>query len=451
MGKDSPSAPTPIDPTAVINAQANANRVNQVGPSGSSTWSKGANGQWKQTTGLSPTQQGLYDQSNILSKDALAGLKLQPANFQYGATLPSLQTSVANPGVPVTSLGSAGPVQRGVNSTPLQNNLNLSGVQGIPQADNAAYNKAVNSVYGQAQSRLDPQWQQQQTQLETQLANQGIPQNSAAWNKAMTQFTQGKNDAYTSAFNNAVTQGSQVEGNLFNMGLQANQAGVGNALASGNFANQAQAQGFGEGLSNANLNNAAQNQQYQQMLQSGQFANSAAGQQLAQALATAGFGNAAKQQTFTDSLQNAGLNNSATQQRIATLMSEAGMPSQFSSPSLPGSGPGVDALGAYSLNAQQQLAQYQSQVAQNSAKKGGLGSLAGSLGSAAILSDRRVKRDIKRVGRTENGFPIYSYRYAWDDKPQIGLMAQDVEKRAPHAVITSGGIKHVDYAKALAA
>jgi len=466
MGKSSPSPPTPVDPTAVANAQANANirtaqenaalnRVDQTGPTGSIDWKRGPNGGWSQTTSLSPDQQGHLDQANWLATHSLASLKLNPQKLQFGVDPAQLQTNVSNPGVPVQSVQGAGALSRGVDANPLQSSLNLNGVSAIPQADNAAYNKAVNSVYGQATSRLNPQWNQDQTRLETQLTDQGIPQNSDAWNKAMSEFSRNKNDAYNSAFNNAVTQGSQVQNNLFNMGLQANQAGVSNALTSGNFANQAQAQGFGQNLSNANLNNAAQGQRFGENLQSGQFADQAAQQRLAQALQAAGFGNSSKEQMFQNGMQNANLNNTNQLALTSQLMQEAGMPSAFSQVSLPGiAGAQVaptDVLGANSLAAQTQMANYQNQVAQNSSAKGGMGSLLGTLGSAAIMSDRRVKRDIKRIGRLPNGLPVYSYRYAWSSHREVGFMAQDVEKKIPSAVVTLGGIKHVDYAQAVAA
>jgi hypothetical protein len=71
-------------------------------------------------------------------------------------------------------------------------------------------------------------------------------------------------------------------------------------------------------------------------------------------------------------------------------------------------------------------------------------------GSPAIMaSDERVKDDITEIGETHDGQPLYSFRYKGDDKPQIGLMAQDVEKRDPGAVIEIGGVKHVDYNRAL--
>jgi hypothetical protein len=75
----------------------------------------------------------------------------------------------------------------------------------------------------------------------------------------------------------------------------------------------------------------------------------------------------------------------------------------------------------------------------------GIGSL------LALLSDRRAKTDVELVGEVD-GFPLY--RYVYKDDPDkvvnIGLMAQDVEKRKPHAVgRTPEGLKTVNYAAAL--
>jgi hypothetical protein len=64
------------------------------------------------------------------------------------------------------------------------------------------------------------------------------------------------------------------------------------------------------------------------------------------------------------------------------------------------------------------------------------------------FSDRRVKHDVKEIGKTHDGQPIYSFKYNGSDQTQIGLMAQDVEKHNPDAVHNIGGIKAVDYEKA---
>lgn len=109
--------------------------------------------------------------------------------------------------------------------------------------------------------------------------------------------------------------------------------------------------------------------------------------------------------------------------------------------------PTTDVAGIINNNYNQRLGVWNAQQAANQNLMGGLF----GLGSAAIIaSDRRVKKDIKRIGKTDDGQNLYFYRYKGSDKPQIGLMAQEVEKRRPEAVVEIGGIKHVDYDKAIA-
>ena len=60
-------------------------------------------------------------------------------------------------------------------------------------------------------------------------------------------------------------------------------------------------------------------------------------------------------------------------------------------------------------------------------------------------SDMRLKQDISLVGRLFDGTPVYGYRYRGAPAYHIGLMAQDVEKTTPHAVIEISGYKAVDY------
>jgi hypothetical protein len=72
-----------------------------------------------------------------------------------------------------------------------------------------------------------------------------------------------------------------------------------------------------------------------------------------------------------------------------------------------------------------------------------------TLGSAAILaSDRRLKTDIKRVGRTDDGLPIYTFRYKSGGPVQMGVMAQDVAAVRPEAVgMLPDGHLGVDYGR----
>lgn len=70
---------------------------------------------------------------------------------------------------------------------------------------------------------------------------------------------------------------------------------------------------------------------------------------------------------------------------------------------------------------------------------------AGIAGGALIASDRRVKKNVHKVGSLNDGQPIYRYQYNGSDEWHIGPMAQEVEKHQPHAVHEGvGGVKYVD-------
>lgn len=67
---------------------------------------------------------------------------------------------------------------------------------------------------------------------------------------------------------------------------------------------------------------------------------------------------------------------------------------------------------------------------------------------ASMYSDKRVKEDIKKVGKTDEGMPIYTYKYKGSPKTQMGVMAQDVKKKKPSALgPVLGGMMTVDYSK----
>ena len=104
----------------------------------------------------------------------------------------------------------------------------------------------------------------------------------------------------------------------------------------------------------------------------------------------------------------------------------------------------------YNQFQQQQSLPYQ-QLQQQANIAEGIGANSGSTTTgSSITSDRRAKHDVHEIGKTFDGQPIYSYKYNGDNTTQIGLMAQDVEKKHPGAVGLAGGFKNVDYAKATA-
>src|SRR5690606_6242156 len=57
------------------------------------------------------------------------------------------------------------------------------------------------------------------------------------------------------------------------------------------------------------------------------------------------------------------------------------------------------------------------------------------LGAAlGLLSDRRAKENIRRVGETDSGLPVYVYNYKGDPVEHMGVMADEAEEKFPEAV-----------------
>jgi hypothetical protein len=57
------------------------------------------------------------------------------------------------------------------------------------------------------------------------------------------------------------------------------------------------------------------------------------------------------------------------------------------------------------------------------------------LNPPALASDIRLKRDIELLERRADGIGLYRYRYLWSDTEYVGVMAQEVEKAVPDAVV----------------
>lgn len=114
---------------------------------------------------------------------------------------------------------------------------------------------------------------------------------------------------------------------------------------------------------------------------------------------------------------------------------------------------GVDYAGMVNNNYNQQMNAYNAEQAAGGAQMGGMFGLAGTLGGAALkygggaalFSDRRLKTDIRPVGKLDNGLTVYAYRYKWGGPMQIGVMADEVEGLHPDAVHEVQGFKAVEY------
>jgi hypothetical protein len=107
---------------------------------------------------------------------------------------------------------------------------------------------------------------------------------------------------------------------------------------------------------------------------------------------------------------------------------------------------GPDMLGAATAQGQFDMNTYNQKAASSNAMMGGLMSMGGMLGGAGIMkSDRRLKKNIVRVGTHILGIGLYTWDYLWGE-PFYGVMADEVEKVMPEAIsLHPSGFKMVDY------
>lgn len=62
------------------------------------------------------------------------------------------------------------------------------------------------------------------------------------------------------------------------------------------------------------------------------------------------------------------------------------------------------------------------------------------------MSDRRLKRDIRRCGQTLGGIPLYAFRYVWGGPVYVGTIAQEIIRQRPDAVTRDAiGLYRVEY------
>jgi hypothetical protein len=391
-------APATPDPYAVSNAQtqsnqqtaayeASLNRVNQYTPLGSSVWSGTGPGA-SQTVTLTPDAQ--TDLNNQLKQDAaLSGLGFNLTDKAGGALTGQIDTS-GLPGLSGAPNG-YGNVQTGVD---------YSGAPAVNTNTSDAIKQAQDAVYNQATSRLDPQWTNAQNDLDAKLANQGVVQGSEAYQRAQDEFQRNKTDAYNQANYSAVGAGDALQNQLFGQQLGARQEAVGETNTQGQFANDAQAQ------------------QYAQALNNSQFGNQARSQGLTE-------------QTQLQTLPLNELNALRSQSQVQMPTFSQVPTSQVQPTNVSG-----NVWNAYNAN-----------VANSNNFMNGLFGIAGAVASnPAVFSDRRLKRNIVRVGQTLGGLALYEFEYLWSKVRHIGVMAQEALTKQPAAVVVHpSGYLMVDY------
>lgn len=114
-------------------------------------------------------------------------------------------------------------LQTPINAPTLQRQIDTRGLSDRTQ-------QAQDAAYRQQTQYLDPQYGQQQESLDAQLRNSGAHPGDPAYDNAMKLFTNQKQQAYSSAEDQAVQQGLREQSQLF--GQQALQQSQGNTAAS---------------------------------------------------------------------------------------------------------------------------------------------------------------------------------------------------------------------------
>ena len=229
--------------------QTYANRPTQYTPWGYTSWQAnpytdpGSGEQvtrWEQTQGLTPELQELLNKQTAIEggKADLAGGLVGRMQNEFGAPM---------------DWAGLQPLQ----STP-QTQLTLpeGGIDDPYQTRQAA----ENAVYGQAMSRLQPQFQSRREATEIKLRNQGLSPGDQAYDAQMQALDQQETDATNQALWSANAAGRDESGQMFDQMRDRSQTMFGQALGS----NQ---QNFSQNMQTANYQNQIRQQQLSEEMQ----------------------------------------------------------------------------------------------------------------------------------------------------------------------------------------
>lgn len=210
---------------AALQTGAALNRVNQVGPTGSTTYTQDPRNpnRWTQTTSLSDDQQAIMDQSeaNQIDLGRIANMRLGQVGQQGQFSFDGLPSQVS-----------------GVQGSNFQSNV------GAPSGEQRA--RAEDAIYRSATRQLDPQFEQREDSTRTRLINSGLREGSEAWNKEMANLDRDRQAAYGDARDRAIMAG----------GAEASRM-LSDDISRAGFANQTESQRFAQSLTNAQMQNEA--------------------------------------------------------------------------------------------------------------------------------------------------------------------------------------------------
>lgn len=180
------------------------------------------------TTGLPAAATAAGSQAAAAEKFGATGAQ-QISLPNYSSSLTDSSGDLAKSQVLAGQSGSLVGNQLNKLSNLYSTDLNYDSATAMPTADEAARKKIEDSLYANSTARLDPQYQQGQSDLDARLATQGITQGSQAWQRENQNMTMAKTDAYANARNTAVSSSTDQMQKLFDMGLASRQQGVSEA------------------------------------------------------------------------------------------------------------------------------------------------------------------------------------------------------------------------------
>lgn len=253
-------APKTPDPYKVAQAQADANirtgqtqtelnRYNEVNPYGSQTWATDPNNpnKYTLTTSYDPrvtsANNANLDRVNAVTKYANqlgnknAGILDQTVNAPTAQHAIDLRNSVMSHLTDNAANVASSQATAKVGDTSLTGALNrmndiagqdfnFNNAPGMPTTDEATRKAISDAIYNRATGRLDPRFDREQQQLEARLAAQGITQGSGAYDTEQGYFGRNKNDAYTTAMQEAEIGSMDALNSQFANQLAARQQGV---------------------------------------------------------------------------------------------------------------------------------------------------------------------------------------------------------------------------------
>ena len=250
--------------------------------------------------------------------------------------------------------------------------------------------RSEGAYYDRAMSRLQPSMDMQRTSLHTDLINSGLPVGSEAYNNSMAQLGLQQNDQMQGLAQSSIAEGQRMRQGLAGEAQSMRQSQLAEASMIREMQNQARAQGLADTLLQRRLP--------------------------MEELATL---------TGSPSIGSAGMGTATTGLNVPGV--SVAPPPIFAA---------TQAQGANDAN------RYATAQQGYGAKMNAVGNI------ATMLSDKTLKENIVKVGQSPSGFNVYEWNYLWSPERFRGVIAQEVQKIKPKAVLSNiFGHLLVDYSK----